>query len=82
MGSLERDMNHKCRGAVWCAWRVGGASLLGSVATLLLACTPPDRPARFSEPLPEQLLAYLEPDSIIARFLHEGPLVIAMKPGS
>ena len=54
------------------AWRAGCASLLGSWATLLLACTPPDRPARFPEPLPEDLLAYLGADSISSRFLHEG----------
>ena len=53
-------------------WRVGCASLLGIWATLLLACTPPDRPARFPEPLPEDLLAYLEADSITARFLRNG----------
>ena len=53
-------------------WRVGSASLLGIWATLLLACTPPDRPARFPEPLPEDLLVYLEADSISARFLHDG----------
>ena len=53
-------------------WSVGCASLLGIWATLLLACTPPDRPARFPEPLPEDLLAYLEADSITARFLRNG----------
>ena len=53
-------------------WSVGCASLLGIWATLLLACTPPDRPARFPEPLPEDLLAYLEADSIMARFLRNG----------
>ena len=53
-------------------WRLGGASLLGSVATLLLACTPPDRPVRLVEPLPEELLAYLDADSTRALFLHEG----------
>ena len=53
-------------------WSVGCASLLGIWATLLLACTPPDRPARFPEPLPEDLLAYLGADSITARFLRNG----------
>ena len=53
-------------------WSVGCASLLGIWATLSLACTPPDRPARFPEPLPEDLLAYLEADSITARFLRNG----------
>ena len=53
-------------------WSVDCASLLGIWATLLLACTPPDRPARFPEPLPEDLLAYLEADSISARFLRNG----------
>ncbi len=56
------------------AWRVGRASLLGTWVTLalLLACTPPDRPARFPGPLPEDLLAYLEADSTSARFIHNG----------
>ena len=81
MGSFEHDVNHRREGdasSAWrvggasSAWRVGGASLLGSVATLLLACTPPDRPSRFPEPLPEELLVYLEADSISARFLHDG----------
>ena len=53
-------------------WSVGCASLLGIWATLSLACTPPDRPARFPEPLPEDLLSYLEADSITARFLRNG----------
>ena len=54
------------------AWRTGGASIAGTLATLFLACTPPDRPARLPEPLPEELLAYLRADSISARFVHEG----------
>ena len=53
-------------------WRAGRASVAGIWVTLLLACTPPDRPARLPEPLPEDLLAYLEADSISARFLHDG----------
>ena len=72
MGSINNDVNHGREGDAVRAWRVGGAFLLGSVATLLLACTPPDRPSRFPEPLPEALLAYLEADSISARSLHAG----------
>ena len=55
-----------------CAWRAGGASVVGMLATLVLACTPPDRPTRLPEPLPEKLLSYLEADSISAVFLHDG----------
>ncbi len=72
MGSFEHRVSRKRQGNASRARRVGRASLVGTWATLLLACTPPDRPARFPEPLPEDLLAYLEPDSISARFLHEG----------
>ena len=54
------------------AWGAGRASVVGIWVTLLLACTPLDRPARLPEPLPEDLLAYLEADSISARFLHDG----------
>lgn len=72
MGSFEHHVNYRREGDAVRAWKVGGASLLSSVATLLLACTPPDRPARFPEPLPEELLAYLEADSISTRFLHDG----------
>ena len=43
-----------------------------ALATLVLACTPPDRPARFPEPLPEELLSYLGADSTRALFLDEG----------
>ena len=53
-------------------WGVGRAAVVGIWVTLLLACTPPDRPARLPEPLPEDLLAYLEADSISARLLHDG----------
>jgi hypothetical protein len=48
------------------------ALIAGTLAILVLACTPPDRPARLPEPLPEELLSYLEPDSIRALFLHDG----------
>ena len=65
-------MSHRREGDALSGWRLGGASLLGSVATLLLACTPPDRPVRLVEPLPEELLAYLDADSTRALFLHEG----------
>ncbi len=54
------------------AWRAGVASVVLTLATLSLACTPPDRPARLPEPLPEELLSYLGGDSIRARFLHDG----------
>jgi hypothetical protein len=54
------------------AWRAGGASLVGILAALFLACTPPDRPSRLPEPLPEELLSYLGADSISAHFVHEG----------
>ena len=53
-------------------WSVGCASLLGIWATLFVACTPPDRPARLPEPLPAELLSYLGADSIRAIFLHDG----------
>lgn len=53
-------------------WRAAGASLVGTLATLFLACTPLDRPARLPEPLPEELLSYLGADSTSARFVHEG----------
>ncbi len=72
MGSFEHHVSQRRKGNGSRALRVGRASLLSTWATLLLACTPPDRPARFPEPLPEDLLAYLEADSISARFLHEG----------
>lgn len=72
MGSVDDQVSHRREGDALSGWRLGGASLLSGVATLLLACTPPDRPVRVPEPLPEELLAYLEPDSIRARFLHEG----------
>ena len=54
------------------AWRAGGASLVGTLATLCLACAPPDRPTRLPEPLPEGLLSYLGADSVSAGFVQEG----------
>ena len=73
MGSFENQVRHtgKRDPARW--WRAGCASAVGTWMTLLLACTPPDRPARlFPETLPEDLLSYLETDSISARVLHAG----------
>ena len=55
-----------------CTWRAGSASVMGTLATLVLACTPPDHPTRLPEPLPDELLSYLGADSIRARFLHDG----------
>ena len=52
--------------------RPGVAVIVVVVATLVLACTPPDRPAHLPGPLPEELLTYLEADSIRTRFLHDG----------
>ena len=69
---MDDQVSHRREGDALSGWRLGGASLLGSVATLLLACTPPDRPVRLVEPLPEELLAYLDADSTRALFLHEG----------
>ena len=72
MGFLKNHVWHARARDPACAWRAGGASVVGTVATLVLACTPPDRPTRLPEPLPEELLSYLEADSISARFLHDG----------
>lgn len=69
---MDDQVSHRREGDALSGWRLGGASLLGSVATLVLACTPPDRPVRLVEPLPEELLAYLDADSTRALFLHEG----------
>ena len=46
--------------------------IVGMLATLVLACAPPDRPAHFPEPLPEELLSFLGADSIRSLFLHDG----------
>jgi hypothetical protein len=54
------------------AWGGGDAWLVVTVAALFFGCTPPDRPVRLPEPLPEELLSYLGADSISARFVHEG----------
>ena len=54
------------------AWRACDAWLVGTLATMVLACMPPDRPARLPEPLPNELLSYLGADSISARFVDEG----------
>ena len=72
MGFLRNHVRNMHEKASRHAGRAGCASVVGIWATLLLACTPPDRPARLPEPLPEDLLAYLEADSISARFLHDG----------
>ena len=72
MWAFEHYGAHGRRRRCALAARMLGVFLLGSVASLMLACTPPDRPARSPEPLPEPLLAYLEADSITARFLHDG----------
>lgn len=55
-----------------CPWRARGAFGVGTLAVLTLACTPPDRPARLPESLPEELLSYLGVDSIRALSLHDG----------
>ena len=72
MGFLRNHVRNMHEKASRHAGRAGCASVVGIWATLLLACTPPDRPARLPEPLPEDLLAYLEADSTSARFLHDG----------
>ena len=73
MESFENQVRHTGKRDLARWWRAGCASAVGTWMTLLLACTPPDRPARlFPEPLPEDLLAYLETDSISARVLHPG----------
>ena len=72
MRSSENRVGHM-RGAGVSHISVGGrAALAGTLATFWLACTPPDRPANLPAPLPEALLAYLEPDSTRARVLHAG----------
>ena len=50
------------------------ARALGGCAALLLgaSCVPPDVPSRLGEPLPAELLASVEPDSIRTRFVREG----------
>ncbi len=53
-------------------WGAGSASIAGTLATLVLACTPPDRPVRLPEPLPAELLSYLGADSTRALSLHDG----------
>ncbi len=72
MGSFENQVRHVSDGNTGRTWRVSSAAVVGSLATLLFACTAPDRPAHLPAPLPEELLAYLEADSISARFLHDG----------
>ena len=72
MGSFENHLRHSGKRDHARSWRAIRASVLGTWATLALACTPPDRPARFPEPLPADLLAYLEADSTSTRRLHEG----------
>ncbi len=71
-GTAERQMRHIRQGVTARVWRAGRAFVVGGLAALLLACTPPDRPARVPEPLPEALLSYLGADSISARFLRDG----------
>ena len=43
-----------------------------SMIGVVLSCAPPDQPVRSVEPLPQALLTYLEPDTVRARFLHDG----------
>ena len=72
MGFFKKLVWHTRARDPACAWRAGSASVVGALATLVLACTPPDRPSRLPEPLPEELLSYLGADSIRALFLHDG----------
>ena len=55
-----------------CGRRVARA--LAGLAALVVgaSCMPPDVPSRLSGPLPEALLARLEPDSVRVRFVREG----------
>ena len=53
--------------------RWSARALAGCAALLLGAsCVPPDVPSRLSDPLPAELLARVEPDSVRARFVREG----------
>ena len=72
MGFFKKLVWHARARDPACAWRAGSASVVGALATQVLACTPPDRPSRLPEPLPEELLSYLGADSIRALFLHDG----------
>ncbi len=76
MGSFENHVRHSGKRYRACSWSAARASIVGTCvctwAAVVLACGPPDRPARFPEPLPDALLAYLAADSISALSLHEG----------
>ena len=72
MGFFKKLVWHTRARDPACAWRAGSASVVGALATLVLACTPPDRPSRLPEPLSEEMLSYLGADSIRALFLHDG----------
>ncbi len=72
MGSFEHYLGQMRAGSVLHASRASSAGVVGIVATLVFACMPPDRPAHLPGPLPEELLTYLEADSIRTRFLHDG----------
>ncbi len=50
----------------------GLLSLGFSMLLVASSCTPPDRPVRSVEPLPQALLSYLEPDTTRSRFLQDG----------
>ncbi len=43
-----------------------------SILVVASSCSPPDRPVRSVEPLPQALLTYLEPDTVRTRFLQDG----------
>ena len=72
MVSFKNHVKSRHESDIGPRWRAGRASVLGTLATLVLACTPPDRPARVLEPLPEELLSYLGADSVRAISLHDG----------
>jgi hypothetical protein len=72
MGFVKNHVRNMRERDPACTWRAGSASVVGTLATMVLACTPPDRPARVPEPLPEELLSYLGADSIRALFIHDG----------
>ena len=72
MGFVNNNMRNMRESDPARTWRAGSTSVVATLATLVLACTPPDRPARVPEPLPDELLSYLGADSIRARLVHEG----------
>ena len=72
MGFVKNHVRNMRERDPACTWRTGSALVMGTLATLVLACTPPDHPTRLPEPLPDELLSYLGADSIRALFLHDG----------